>query len=174
MTDQEALGPYKELPCGRRVPRLHPGASGCKLLEVTHRLKQYLSEKKLRFTEQRRKLAEAIVGHADHLSAQDIVQKVQREHPDIGAATVYRNIKILCDAGILTESYHSKTGVAVYEVSGDAHDHLICLDCGEVIEFSDMKVERWQKKMAKSLDFKLEDSRQILHARCNLLKSRRS
>jgi|GEM_PF-5536061 len=161
---------YKILPCGRKIEKKQKNNHGCKLIEINGILRKYIEEKKLRFTEQRWKLIQNLVSLGGHQSATELVEKLQKKDSRVASATVYRNIKLLCDAGILEESFHLQSGVAVYELSHESHDHIECLDCGEVFEFQNSKIDQIQEKLCHSRDFGIIQSRQIIRAHCQLNK----
>ena len=85
-------------------------------------------------------------GH--HLTADELTAAVRREHPEIGAATVYRTLKLLSRLGYANE-VDLAGGATRYE-SGlhSHHDHLVCVRCGAVAEFEDRRIERLQQNVA--------------------------
>lgn len=84
-----------------------------------------------------------------HISAEELYKVLLENGDEIGLATVYRVLNQFEDAGILTR-HHFDSGKSVFELaSKDHHDHLVCLDCGRVIEFHDEVIEERQVKIAK-------------------------
>ncbi|MGL4476395.1 MAG: ferric iron uptake transcriptional regulator, partial [Shewanella sp.] len=82
-----------------------------------------------------------------HISAEDLYKKLLEIGEEIGLATVYRVLNQFDDAGIVTR-HHFESGKAVFELSSQHHhDHLVCLTCGKVIEFSDEMIERRQHEI---------------------------
>jgi Fur family ferric uptake transcriptional regulator len=115
-------------------------------------------------------VAQAILSAGRHLDSGEIVSRVHASHPGVGAATVYRAIKLLCDAGILEESHQGFSGRTVYELSGDEHhDHILCTDCGAVFEFHDEGLELAQERIARREGFALAGHRHVLMGRCERL-----
>ena len=101
-----------------------------------------------------------------HMTAEDVYRHLLAEDTDIGLATVYRVLSQFEQAGLLSRS-HFDTSKAVYELSDGAHhDHLVCLDCGTVLEFHDAAIERRQEEVAAARGFTLEDHSLSLYARC--------
>ncbi len=134
-------------------------------------LRAYLEKASLKYSDQRWKIAKQILTSTGHFSAQDIVRDVMKANPGIGAATVYRNIKVLSDAQILRETLTDASGTVVYEpYDEEHHDHIVCLDCGEIFEFHDSKIEAQQQKVAETLEFTQVRHRHVLFARCDRLK----
>ena len=163
------------LPCGRpRTPAPSP-LSDEKLEEIHSKLKNYLSAQNLKYTSQRWQIAELILKTAGHLDAGQIVEKVKSEHPSIGAATVYRAIKVLQEAGILIESHQNSQGRILFELPDDEHhDHIICTDCGEIFEFHDAQIENLQHKVAQKFGFVLKEHRHVIRGKCEFLKKKQS
>lgn len=90
-----------------------------------------------------------------HLSAEDLYKKLLSQGDEIGVATVYRVLNQFDDAGIVTR-HHFEGGKSVFELTHqEHHDHLVCLKCGEVIEFNDELIEEQQKLIAKKFGIKL-------------------
>ena len=84
-----------------------------------------------------------------HLSAEDIYSKIREAGDEVGLATVYRVLTQFETAGILMKQ-NFEDNYSVYElVSEDHHDHMVCLDSGEVIEFKNDLIEEEQEKIAK-------------------------
>ena len=101
-----------------------------------------------------------------HLSAEDVYRALIGEQVEIGLATVYRVLTQFEEAGLLSRSQFD-TGKAVFELNdGDHHDHLVCTNCGKVVEFSDTDVERRQHKIAKDNGFILESHAMVLYGTC--------
>jgi Fur family ferric uptake transcriptional regulator len=157
----------KTLPCGRPAMEHGPAPATAKLEEWHQQLRDYLLAQGLKNSEQRWKIAESILSTGGHLDAQGIVDRVKTKHPDIGAATVYRNLKVLCDANILKESLTDPQGRVIYELFEDEHhDHIICVDCGEIFEFHNDKIESLQTSVVKNMSFTEVRHRHVVYAKC--------
>jgi Fur family ferric uptake transcriptional regulator len=101
-----------------------------------------------------------------HLSAEDVYRALIGENVEIGLATVYRVLTQFEQAGILARSQFD-SGKAVFELNdGDHHDHLICTNCGKVVEFTDTEIEKRQYKIAKDNNFILETHAMVLYGIC--------
>jgi Fur family ferric uptake transcriptional regulator len=102
-----------------------------------------------------------------HLSAEDVYRALIGESVEIGLATVYRVLTQFEHAGILARSQFD-SGKAVFELNnGDHHDHLVCTNCGKVVEFSDEDIERRQQRVAKENGFALETHAMVLYGVCS-------
>lgn len=105
-------------------------------------------------------------GAQRHMTAEDVFRVLLEERSDVGLATVYRVLAQFEQADILTRS-HFESGKAVYELNeGQHHDHLVCLDCGKVVEFYDVEIEKRQNAVAKAKGFAIADHALSLYAHC--------
>lgn len=103
---------------------------------------------------------------ARHVSAEDVYKMLLGDGEDIGLATVYRVLTQFESAG-LVERHHFEGGHSVFELNrGEHHDHLVCINCGRVVEFYDDTIEKRQKQIAKKHRFTIEDHSLILYGRC--------
>ena len=101
-----------------------------------------------------------------HLSAEEIYRQLIGSSEDIGLATVYRVLTQFEAAGLVTR-HHFEDGMAVFELyQGAHHDHIVCMDCGKVEEFTDEGIEERQRSIAKRLGFNLADHALTLHGHC--------
>ena len=101
-----------------------------------------------------------------HVSAEDVYKALMEAEEDVGLATVYRVLTQFETAG-LVERHNFETGHAVFELArDDHHDHIVCLDCGLVTEFTNTVIEQQQEKVANKLGFKLEDHSLYLYGKC--------
>ena len=130
-------------------------------------LKKICKDKGLRMTEQRNIIADtiseaSIEGHPD---VNQIYLKAFAKDKNISIATVYRTVKLFEEYGVI-EKHDFKDGKARYETVTDIHhDHLIDIDSGEVIEFSNDEIEELQMAMAKKLGYDLIDHRLELYGK---------
>jgi Fur family ferric uptake transcriptional regulator len=163
----------RHFPCGRPRPREAPPLTESKIDEYHRMLRKFLSEKQLKYSEQRWQMAKLILETGGHLDATEMIEKVRSKHPSMGAATIYRNIKVLCDAGIMQPTHQNMEGRDVFELSNESHhDHILCLDCGEVFEFNNSKIETLQDDIAESMNFQPKAHRHVIQAHCIYLKEK--
>jgi len=101
-----------------------------------------------------------------HMSAEDVYRHLLGEGIDIGLATVYRVLTQFEQAGLI-ERHFFESGKAVFELNeGRHHDHLVCLQCGKVVEFFDPEIERRQNKIAAERGFAVKEHALYLYAEC--------
>lgn len=109
----------------------------------------------LRRTSQRDLILEIFLKTEEHLSSEDLYWLVQKQDPSVGHTTVYRTLKLLTEAGLAREVRFGD-GKTYYEhhYNHAHHDHMICTECGKVIEFFSAEIEEWQDKAADTFGFK--------------------
>ena len=160
-------------PCGRKKSPSHAldkNASD----SWKSRLEGYLKKEGLRSTKPRESVTEIALAQKTHFEIQTLIREVQHKYPEISPATVYRSVKTLCDAGILSETLTSDGGVTLYEPHEDEHhDHIVCIDCGEIFEFHDEGLEKAQNKALSELRFKEARHKHVIYAKCGLLQSKK-
>ena len=117
----------------------------------------------MRMTGQRHVIARILSESDDHPDVEVLHRRAVLEGPGISIATVYRTVKLFEEAGILTR-HDFGDGRSRYEtISEDHHDHLIDLQSGKVIEFSNDAIEELQRQVAEKLGYKLVDHRLELY-----------
>ncbi|OCG19989.1 MULTISPECIES: ferric iron uptake transcriptional regulator [unclassified Gilliamella] len=101
-----------------------------------------------------------------HITVEDLYKKLLDMGEEIGLATVYRVLNQFDDAGIVTR-HNFEGGKAVFELATQQHhNHLICLDCGEVFEFRDEIINTRQKEIAEQYGVKLTFHSLYLYGHC--------
>jgi Fur family transcriptional regulator, ferric uptake regulator len=101
-----------------------------------------------------------------HLTAEQVYKILLSEDEEIGLATVYRVLTQFEAAGLVTR-HHFEGGNSVFELSdGDHHDHILCMKCGKVDEFSDEVIEARQKEIAQRLGYELTAHGLYLYGFC--------
>ncbi|MBT7643097.1 MAG: transcriptional repressor [Rhodobiaceae bacterium] len=117
----------------------------------------------MRMTDQRRVIASVLSQADDHPDVEEVYRRASERDAGISIATVYRTVRLFEEAGILTR-HDFGDGRARYEpVAEDHHDHLIDIQSGKVIEFTNEEIERLQAEVAKKLGYKLVDHRLELY-----------
>lgn len=128
-------------------------------------LARYLEDHNLKRTQQREAVLEVFLSMKGHVTSDELYQKTREKHPHIGYTTVYRTMKLLCDAGLATER-HFDDGVARYEICHEHHDHLVCVRCGKIVEFECSMIESAQDRIANEYGFRLLRHRHELYGHC--------
>jgi len=101
-----------------------------------------------------------------HLTAEMVFKILISENEEIGLATVYRVLTQFEAAGIVTR-HHFEGGNSIFELdTGDHHDHILCMKCGKVDEFTDELIEARQQEVANNLGYELTDHGLYLYGFC--------
>ncbi|MCL4104337.1 UNVERIFIED_CONTAM: hypothetical protein GTU68_047299 [Idotea baltica] len=99
------------------------------------------------------------------MSAEDVYKKLLDAGEDVGLATVYRVLTQFEGAGLVTR-HNFETGHSVFEIArGAHHDHMVCIETGDVIEFHDEIIEERQKQIAEKHGYTLDDHSLVLYVR---------
>jgi Fur family ferric uptake transcriptional regulator len=146
------------------VPDQHPPEQET-LEDARAKLERYLGRHGLKHTRQREIILEAFLATQGHVTSEDLHERVRATNPEIGAATIYRTLKLFSDAGIASAS-HFREGVTTYEHPLAHHDHLVCVACGEVVEFECSMIEDAQQRIAVTYGFRLTAHRHDLFGIC--------
>jgi Fur family ferric uptake transcriptional regulator len=137
------------------------------ITEKKERLKTYMKQKGFKSTRQRDIIASEFFKCEDHITAEDLYMKINKRHKEIGSTTVYRTLKLLAESGLATARVFADQLIRYEPVSEDEHhDHLICLDCGSIIEFEDPKLERLQERIASDFGFSIVDHKVEFYGHC--------
>lgn len=134
---------------------------------LKERLDQHMKKEGLRTTSQRNLVSDIFLQSEGHLSIEDLLAQVREIDPKIGYATIYRTLKLFVESGI-AHPHHFGDGVTRYEISpiGSHHDHLICQQCGKIVEFEEPSIESLQERVAKKHGFKLKEHKLELYGTC--------
>jgi len=134
-------------------------------------LRQKLRERECKLTPQRQMVLQVFIDNRDkHLSAEDVHNIVHQQSNDIGLATVYRTLELLSELDVL-QKLDFGDGRSRYELNETStphhHHHLICLDCGTVIEFEDDLMDDLENIIAKNSNFKIVDHQVKFYGYCH-------
>lgn len=139
---------------------------------IEKRLQQFIQSKGLRNTPQRNAIVEAIFSSDDHFTADDLWDRIRTTQSRSSRATVYRTISLLVEAGLLHE-IDLGDDLKTYDpnfVDSPAHNHLVCIDCGKVLEFEDSHIQLMNDCAARRLGFRPERQTLKIEACCEKLR----
>ena len=130
-------------------------------------LENYISENNLKITKQRRTVLKAFLECKNHISVEELYNTVLKAEPKIGLATVYRTLALLTKSGLALEMDFGD-GQKRYESSYRTvhHDHMVCTECGKIIEFNHPLIEKYQEEIAKENSFKITSHKLDLFGHC--------
>ena len=120
----------------------------------------------LKVTQPRKRILELLDEAGNkHVTADDIYRVLIQAGEDIGLATVYRVLNQFEAAGLVVK-HNFEGGQAYYELdSGDHHDHMVCVETGKVIEFSNAEIERLQADIASAHGYDIVDHSLVIYVR---------
>jgi Fur family ferric uptake transcriptional regulator len=129
-------------------------------------LKKQLARRHLKLTKPREIILDAFLKN-DHITAEALYQQISNGNIHLGLATIYRTLKLLCELGIGQERHFGDHKTTFDNVLHKKHhDHIICGQCGKIVEFECPGIEELQEKMAKKLGFVLQSHRLELYGLC--------
>ncbi|RKX23767.1 MAG: transcriptional repressor [Candidatus Zixiibacteriota bacterium] len=128
----------------------------------------FMRRKGLKTTKQRNVIIKTFLNSHSHCSTEDLYLKLRKKHPKIGYATVHRTLKLLVECGIAIEQNFRDGQTRFEPVREDSHhDHLVCVECGLIIEFSEPQIEQLQQEIAASYQFVIRNHRHELYGLCS-------
>jgi Fur family ferric uptake transcriptional regulator len=129
-------------------------------------LSEHLRSHGIHPTQQRIRVIKVLVDSHAHLSAEEIHGLVRVQTPKIGLATIYRTLHALKEKG-LVEEHRFNDEFSRYEAKpASHHDHLICLECGKVVEFDQPVIEQLQLAAARENHFSIVSHRLEIYGVC--------
>ena len=134
---------------------------------IMEQLEQLCLNKGLKMTAQRRTICQILSDSPDHPHVDKLYERVQKIDDKISIATIYRTLRMFEEVGIL-QSHDFGMGRAHYETVGDSHhDHLIDIETGDVIEFTNERIEALQEEVCRKLGYRLVAHKLELYAKKN-------
>ena len=125
--------------------------------KLLNRFKEALKKEGLKYTPQRTAVLEEIIKDKGHRESEEIYLALKKSGQHVSRATIYRTMDILVNNGF-ARKMNLGDGRARYEskVNSPPHDHLVCMDCGLIVEFMDQQIEDLQDKIAIQYNFQLK------------------
>lgn len=140
-------------------------------LEEKKVFNDYVRSKGLKHSRQRQDILSTFLKTEKHVTADELFNLVKKRNPGIGVATVYRTLKLICESGLGRELRPGGDSVMYeHDYNHAHHDHLICTQCGRLIEVVDPEIERLQAKLAKRENFTLQGHKMFLYGICSKCK----
>ena len=123
---------------------------------VDERIAAILRQHGYKFTPQRQAVIQVIVSSRDHLTPATMYKKVHQDHPHIGLVTIYRTLEILAELELICE-LHAGGICRSYTISTPQHHHhLICSNCGIVIDFTGHNLSELEQSLSEKSRFRID------------------
>lgn len=124
-------------------------------------------------TPQRRIIFQLFLDAPPHVSAKEMLKRVQAVDPEIGQATVYRTMRLLAASGVARELKFDD-GVSRYEFDHgkEHHDHIICTRCRKSVEVLDPRIEKLQELLAEMHGFRMTNHKMVLYGICERCRAK--
>jgi len=141
--------------------------------DVKEKLNAYVSAQGLRHTNQRNELVEVIFSSDEHFTIDNLFERLRKRGIKAARATVYRTLNLLVDAKMLIE-IDLGDDVTTYDpnfMENPAHNHLVCVDCGKVVEFEDNHLELLNDCLSRRMGFRPVKKSLRIEACCEKLRT---
>lgn len=122
-----------------------------------NKITSILKQQGYKLTPQRRKILDVVAHSQEHLTPAAIYEKVRQEYPSIGLVTIYRTLDLLAQLGLICE-VHAGGNCRSYLVRrpSEHHHHLLCSDCGKVVDFTDCNLGELEQRLSQETGFEIE------------------
>ena len=134
---------------------------------------EYLRARRLKMTDQRRTMVRAAMEQQGHFTAEELHRTLANDGDAVSLATVYRGLAVLEEAS-LVEGHDFADGMRRYEraIDREHHDHMVCVDCRAVIEFTNDRIEQLQQEVVEDHGFTMQDHSLTLFVHCKAWEQR--
>ncbi len=139
---------------------------------IREKLETFIRRKGLRRTAQRDRIIAEVFSKDEHFSAEELFERVRRSDENASRATVYRTIALLVEADLLRQIDlgDDQTTYDPNFIEKPSHNHLVCIDCGKVVEFEDPGIEVLSDCVTRRLGFRAVRHSVKIEATCEQLR----
>ena len=128
--------------------------------ESEKKFRDYIQSRGLKFTPEREAILKHVFESRGHFEAEELLIDMRKNKKIVSKATIYRTLALLVESGLLREVIFGEKHAHYEHVYGHKHhEHLVCIKCGKIIEFSDEKIEKFQDEVCVKNNFKPESHR---------------
>lgn len=137
------------------------------LREIKKAFRDYLHEIGLRYTPEREQIIDEIFSSDQHFDADELYLKLKMKNSSVSRATVYRCLNLLEECNFVTKtSFGERHAHFEHAFDKEHHDHLICENCGEVVEFYDEAIEKRQEEVCRQHNYILKNHKLQIFGLC--------
>lgn len=143
---------------------------------VIAKLDDFIRRKGMRRTPQREAIVRLAFETDEHFTSEELFDRVRRHNINASRATVYRTIALLVEAGLLHE-IDLGGDLKTYDpnfLDKPSHNHLVCVDCGRVLEFEDSHLELLNDCLTRRMGFRPKRQSIKIEACCEELRKKGS
>ncbi len=119
-----------------------------------------------KLTAQRRAVLNAITNSHEHLTPAEVHEKVNKENSRVGLVTVYRTLELLSELGLICQVYREGKSQSYTLAPSGHHHHMICTECGAVVDFADCDLGELQERLIRETGFEIEGHLLEFSGRC--------
>ncbi len=135
--------------------------------------RKFLERRGLKLTSERQALFDEVFSKHEHVEADELLVRLRGKHKKISRATIYRTLELLVEAGVVGKLRIGEAGYRYERLhAGDHHDHLVCDQCGKVIEFFEPRIEQLQDEVASRHGFLLLSHHHQMRGICRRCRPR--
>ncbi len=130
--------------------------------------RDFLKRGNNRITPERFEVLDAALEFDGHFSADELFISMKNNHSRVSRATVYNTLELLCQADLLSlRNFSNKVNYYESNFKRQNHFHLVCIDCGRIVEFTERRIEDLSKEIGEQLGFKTSSYSYNIFARCD-------
>ncbi len=139
------------------------------LNDLKRRFKEFLRHRNMKVTQSRLDLIDLIASYRKHFEVEELVNWISlKTNRGVSRSTIYRTIKLLQEFGVIREVIKQNNRTIYEFVAGKSHhDHLVCIECGKIIEFVDEDIEKLQDEVCAQYGFKAVNHRLEIFGICS-------
>jgi Fur family ferric uptake transcriptional regulator len=121
----------------------------------TDRFRQALKERGMRYTPEREAILKEVLRRRDHFDLEELHMDLRKKGHRVSRASIYRTVPLLLELGVIEKVEHTDKHAHYERTTGRKHhDHMLCVECGKVIEFYSEALERLQDRLCEKEGFK--------------------
>lgn len=135
--------------------------------QILERVRDEARRRGVRWTSQRQTILELLANRDDHITAEELHRIVSDQDRTVSPATVYRTVNMLVEMGVVSKrNFGASSASFEWNLTKQHHDHLVCIRCGEILEFENERIEVLQEEIAATYGFSLSHHRLDLYGTC--------